>query len=426
MVGNGLGIAIMRRCGMVGGNRTLKWELLVDATFRRLIAACFLNQLGFQAAFFVGIISSCTTYVLDAGAAEVSALVFVMNVVMLVGYSAAGALIDAVGPRIVLVASLALPLAAVAVVFAMPVCMASLLVVAIVMGLAGAAASTAVETFPRYLTNDEVLLARVNSLNSVVTFVAVIAGPLLAGAIADVTDSRLVFAVLPVTSVLGVLVALCLRERVRPEHPQDSGRTTPSLLACVADGVRTTVANPALIVLFAVCFLGNLGFGAFDSLESLFYRDVLRVGAEWMGWLTAIVGVGATVGSLLAGRVPTRRVTLPALCGLLVVEGLGAVLYTATPFVWCAAAGQLVLGAANGMVMPLRVTLTQRNCELGHLGSVSALMRVGISVSGTLPLLAAPMLADAFGVQAVLVSAAALVALTGAALVAAARRVHAS
>lgn len=403
---------------------TLKWGgLLVDTTFRRLVAACFLNQLGFQAAYFVGIIG-CATYVLDAGAAEVSALVFVMNVVMLVGYSAAGALIDAAGPRIVLVASLALPLAAAAVALAMPVCMVSLLVVAIVMGLAGAAASTAVETFPRYLTNDEVLLARVNSLNSVVTSIAVIAGPLLAGAIAGVTDNRLVFAVLPVTSVLGVLVALRLRERVRPERPQDSEQATPSLFARMADGVRATVANPALIVLFAVCLLGNLGFGAFDSLESLFYRDVLRVGAEWMGWLTAIVGVGATVGSLFAGRVSTRRVTLPALCGLLVVEGLGAVLYTATPFVWCAAAGQLVLGAANGMIMPLRVTLTQRNCELGHLGSVSALMRVGISVSGTLPLLVAPLLADAFGVQTVLVSAAALVALTGAALVAVARRVR--
>ena len=101
-------------------------------------------------------------------------------------------------------------------------------------------------------------------------------------------------------------------------------------------------------------------------------------------------------------------------------------LYTATPLVWCAAVGQLVLGAANGLIMPLRVTLTQRNCELTHLGSVSALMRVGISVSGTLPLLAAPLLADAFGVQAVLVSAAALVALTGAVLVAAARCMHAS
>lgn len=393
----------------------------MDAALKRLVAACFLNQLGFQAAYFVGIIG-CATYALGAGAAEVSALVFVMNVVMLVGYSVAGALIDAAGPRVVLVASLALPVIAAAVVLAVPVCMASLMVAAIVMGLAGAAASTAIETFPRYLTSDEALLTHVNSLNSVATFVAVIVGPLLAGAIAGVADNRLVFAVPFVTSLLGTLVALGLRERVRPERPTSDGQLAPSLLARVADGVRATVASPVLVVLFAVCFLGNLGFGAFDSLESLFYRDVLRVGAEWMGWLTAIVGVGATAGSMLAGRVPTRHVTLPALCGLLVMEGLGAVLYTATPIVWCAAVGQLVLGVANGLIMPLRVTLTQRNCELAHLGSVSALMRVGISVSGTLPLLVAPFLAESFGVQAVLVSASAVVAVTGAVLVVAARR----
>ncbi len=393
----------------------------MDATLKRLVAACFLNQLGFQAAYFVGIIG-CATYVLGAGAAEVSLLVFVMNVVMLVGFSAAGALIDAAGPRVVLVASLALPVAATAVVLAVPVCMASLMVAAIVMGLGGAAASTATETFPRYLTSDEALLTRVNSLNSVATFVAVIAGPLLAGAIAGVADNRLVFSVPSVTSVLGMLVALGLRERVRPERPASDEQPEPSLLARVADGVRATAASPVLVVLFAVCFLGNLGFGAFDSLESLFYRDVLRVGAEWMGWLTAIVGVGATVGSVLAGHVPARYVALTSLCGLLVVEGLGAVLYTATPIVWCAAAGQLVLGVANGMIMPLRVTLTQRNCELAHLGSVSALMRVGISVSGTLPLLVAPFLAELFGVQAVLVSASAVVAIMGAVLVVAARR----
>ena len=417
MVGNG-------PCYNPPRNERSSGGLLVDATLRRLVAACFLNQLGFQSVYFVGIIG-CATYVLDASAAEVSALVFVMNAVMLVGYSAAGALIDAAGPRIVLVASLALPLAAAAVVLAMPVCMASLLVVAIVMGLAGAAASTAVETFPRYLTSDEALLARANSLNSVVTFVAVIAGPLLAGAIAGAGDNRLVFAVLPVTSVLGVLVALCLREHVRPEHPQDSEQTTPSLLARVADGVRATVANPALIVLFAVCFLGNLGFGAFDSLESLFYRDVLRVGAEWMGWLTAIVGVGATVGSLLARpRAHAPRDAAGAVrsaCGG--GPGGGALHGDAVRVVRCRRPARPRGGEWHGS-MPLRVTLTQRNCELGHLGSVSALMRVGISVSGTLPLLVAPLLADAFGVQAVLVSAAALVALMGAALVAVARRVR--
>ena len=395
--------------------------LLVDATFRRLVAACFLNQLGFQSVYFVGIIG-CATYSLELGAAGVSALVFALNVVLLVGYSLAGTLIDRMGPKPALLAASVAPLVAAALALMLPMSFLVLLACALVMGLAGAAASTAVETYPRYLTANEPELVRLNSLDSTATFVSVIVGPFAAGAIADALSTQLVFALLLVTAPAAVLCAFALPAGYR--HAEKGVTPVLSLLSKLASGVRAIMASPALLMLFAIGFLGNLGFGAFDSLESLFYRDVLRVGAEWMGWLTAIVGVGATVGSLLAGRVPTRRVTLPALCGLLVVEGLGAVLYTATPFVWCAAAGQLVLGAANGMIMPLRVTLTQRNCELGHLGSVSALMRVGISVSGTLPLLAAPMLADAFGVQAVLVSAAALVALTGAALVAAAGRVR--
>ena len=250
---------------------------------KRLVVVCFLNQLGFQAAYFVGIIG-CATYALGADAVGVSVLVFVMNVVMLVGYSLAGALIDAMGPHPVLAGALAGPLAAAAVMFAAPLSMASLLAVSVVMGLSGAAASTAVETFPRYLTADEPTLVRVNSLASVATFAAVIAGPLLAGAIAGAADNRLVFAVLPLTSVPGVAAALTLRERVRPKREGSDDEPARSLFSRIADGVRACAESPALIVLFLVCFLGNLGFGAFDSLESLFYRDVLRVGAEWMGW----------------------------------------------------------------------------------------------------------------------------------------------
>ena len=390
---------------------------------RRLVAVGFLNQFGFQAVYFVGIIG-CATYVLGAGAAKVSALVFVLNVVLLAGYSLSGALIDRMGPRPVLVGGLVLPIVAATVVLAAPMGFASLLAASVALGLGGAASSTATETFPRYLTQDEALLVRLNSYNSTAMFVAVIAGPLLAGAIAGAVSNQAVFAILPVTCVPAALLALTIRERKaaagkRADEVTDAGAA--GTLAKLADGVRATVTSRALIVLFLVGFLGNLGFGAFDSLESLFYRDGLHAGAEWMGFLTAVAGAGATVGSLAAARVPARRVTLPTPCALLVVEGLGAVLYVGTSSIACAAVGQLVLGVANGAIVPLRVTLTQRSCELAHLGSVSAIMRVGISSSGTLPLLVAPFLADAFGVQPVLVGASLVVVACGAALLAPAR-----
>ena len=50
-------------------------------------------------------------------------------------------------------------------------------------------------------------------------------------------------------------------------------------------------------MLFLLYFLGFFAYGAFDSLESLFYRDVLLVSGEWMGWLSACAGVSATAKS---------------------------------------------------------------------------------------------------------------------------------
>lgn len=416
------------RCGMVGNgpcynpprNERSSGGLLVDATLRRLVAACFLNQLGFQSVYFVGIIG-CATYELGLNVAGVSALVFALNVVLLVGYSLAGTLIDRMGPKPALLAASVAPLAAATLALALPMSFLVLLACALVMGLAGAAASTAVETYPRYLTANEPELVRLNSLNSTATFTSVIVGPFAAGVIADTLSTQLVFALLLATAPAAMLCAFALPAGYR--HAERGATPASSLLSQLANGARAIMASPALLMLFAIGFLGNLGFGAFDSLESLFYRDVLRVGAEWMGWLSTIVGVGATLGSVAAGRLSSRRVTIPLLCALLVLEGLGAVLYVGTPLVACACAGQLVLGVANGAITPIRVTLTQRSCDIGRLGSVSALMRVALSSAGTLPLLAAPFLADAFGVQPVLVVASASVVVAGSALLVTSRRV---
>lgn len=359
MVGNG-------PCYNPPRNERSSGGLLVDATLRRLVAACFLNQLGFQSVYFVGIIG-CATYELGLNAAGVSALVFALNVVLLVGYSLAGTLIDRMGPKPALLAASVAPLAAAALALALPMSFLVLLACALVMGLAGAAASTAVETYPRYLTANEPELVRLNSLNSTATFTSVIVGPFAAGVIADTLSTQLVFALLLATAPAAMLCAFALPAGYR--HAERGATSAPSLLSQLASGARAIMASPALLMLFAIGFLGNLGFGAFDSLESLFYRDVLRVGAEWMGWLSTIVGVGATLGSVAAGRLSSRRVTIPLLCALLVLEGLGAVLYVGTPLVACACAGQLVLGVANGAITPIRVTLTQRSCDIGRLGA---------------------------------------------------------
>ena len=95
------------------------------------------------------------------------------------------------------------------------------------------------------------------------------------------------------------------------------------------DSVRTVMGSSVLSLLFWGGVLAYAGYGAFDPLESLYYRDVLHVGIAWMGWLSSAAGVGSFAGAMLSLRVPNSvgershvalahrlaRCGVPALCG---------------------------------------------------------------------------------------------------------------
>ena len=174
-------------------------------------------------------------------------------------------------------------------------------------------------------------------------------------------------------------------------------------------GFRSVFGSPALALLFWSCFFSFFGYGAFDPLESLYYRDVLRVDVEWMGWLSAAAGVGGVVGSMLLMRLPARRVNVRTLLAVLASEGAFALLYVGTPWVAVACAGQVLLGVAFGMLTPLLSTLVQTHAPLSTIGRVNAVMGFGNNVAGVAPLLCAPALAEVLGVQGTLVLASLLV-----------------
>ena len=146
-------------------------------------------------------------------------------------------------------------------------------------------------------------------------------------------------------------------------------------------------------------------------MESLFYRDVLHVGVEWMGWLSSAAGIGAIAGSVILMRLPARFTNMRFLLLALFSMGLGCLVYVGTPFVVVAMAGQMLLGFSFGVIGPLQSTLVQMHAPLSALGRVSAVMGFGYSVAGVVPLFMAPWLARVLGVQQTLVLASSLVAL---------------
>lgn len=377
-----------------------------------LAAVRFLLYLGVQAAYFIGVIGTLT-YELEASTAAIALAVGLFNLFIILGNACGGSLLDTRGPAVHTLVALATAAATSFAFQLVSVSMASVLAMSAGFGLATGLGFTFLSSYPAYLTIDTEELKRANALLSVVSNAAVVVGPTIGGIIATVLPAQRVFVFAGVLAILGVLPAAVLLRRIggAPAAERALGRADDEVSSAgtFADSARAVFSVPSLALLFLVGVLAYAGYGAFDPLESLYYRDVLQVEISWMGWLSSAAGVGSVAGAMLAMRVPHRLITVRTLMLLIAAEGAACILYVGTDNVICAICGQVLLGCAFGMVTPLQNTLVQINAPLSLLGRVNSVMNAGFNGAGVLPLFAAPLLADLFGVQAVLVGASCVV-----------------
>ena len=379
---------------------------------RRLVLMRLAIYLGMQCTYFIGVVGTLT-YAFDGGVTENALGIVLLNGCIVAGSFVGGPLLDRVGPRrffsVVVAALVATSL--LYQLFATSV--AGVLVGAALLGGSWGLGDLVAKSFPAYLTDDPDELKTMNSAIFTVSNAAVIAGPLMGGFVSSVASPQAVFWLLGVCSIAALAPAAGFRPTRDPRAVEagrtrrTTGRGDDSLRA----GFRAVFGSPALALLFWSCFFSFFGYGAFDPLESLYYRDVLGVDVSWMGWLSAAAGVGGVVGSMLLMRVPTRHVNVHTLLAVLASEGAFALLYVGTPWVGVACVGQVLLGVAFGMLTPLLSTLVQTHAPLASIGRVNAVMGFGNNVAGVAPLLCAPALAEVLGVQGTLVLASLLVLL---------------
>lgn len=395
---------------------------------KRLVAMRFLIYTGFQTSYFIGVIGTLT-YADDASVVATSLAVLFMNVFVILGSFAGGAALDAWGPRRHFRASIVGTLATGAAILAFGSATETVLAGAVLLGFVMGFAQPIATSYPAYLTDDPVELKDINSAIAMFSNVSIIVGPTLGGFVAAAASSRAVFLLM----MLFTVQALVAGWDFRPQTSHAAGHTdadsaeegeragqspdpNTSSRATFATSIKTVFTNSVLALLFCIIFLSNFGYGAFDPLESFFYRDVLHVGVEWMGWLSSASGVGAVLGAVLALRLPPHLVNLKTLLVALMSVGLGSLLYVGTPYVGVALVGQIALGIAWGVVNPLHNTIVQTTAPLEQLGRVNSVMGFGNMFAGVVPLAIAPWLASTFGVQQTLVGAGMVVTAVPAAL----------
>lgn len=414
---------------------------------RSLVLMRFLIYVGIQSCYFIGVLGTLT-YSMDGEVASTAVVVALLNLFQIVGSFAGGAYLDARGPRLHFAFLVIVMLAVDAFCIVFGGDMSALTFGAACLGFSLGFFEPVSRSYPAYLTADAIELKRINSALSIVSNTGVVVGPLIGGAIASVAPTRAVFAFMGACVVLAVIPAAGFRPVIgvrAEEGGQDAGPATelaevsadagtdrcaggpsgrpadsssslgPSghpagSRSSLIEGIRAVFSNAALSFLFWAGFLSYLGYGALDPLESLYYRDVLQVGVAWMGWLSAASGVGAVAGALLVLRIPVRRVTVRTLLVLLCGMGTGCLVYVGTPYVLVALVGQVLLGLAFGMIVPLQNTLVQMHAEVEVIGRANSMMTFGASAGGVIPLLMSPWLAAMLGVQGTLLLASVLVA----------------
>lgn len=405
-----------------------KFHSSLSAQAKRLVAMRFLIYTGFQTSYFIGVIGTLT-YADGASVIATSLAVLFMNVFVILGSFAGGAALDAWGPRRHFLLSIIGALATGTAIIAFGSATGTVLAGAVFLGFVMGFAQPIATSYPAYLTDDPVELKDINSAIAMFSNVSIIVGPTLGGFVAAAASSRAVFVLMMLFTVLALVAGWGFRPKTShaagdadADSAEKGGRAgqssspSTSARATFAASIKTVFTNSVLALLFCIIFLSNFGYGAFDPLESFFYRDVLHVGVEWMGWLSSASGVGAVLGAVVALRLPPRFVSLKTLLVALMSVGLGSLLYVGTPCVGVALVGQVALGIAWGIVNPLHNTIVQTTAPLEQLGRVNSVMGFGNMFAGVAPLAVAPWLAATFGVQRTLVGAGVVVTAVPAAL----------
>lgn len=385
-----------------------------DKNVRAVVFARLISRIGGEAAFFVGVWGKAA-FDLEATPAQLAVVMAALGIASLIGASVAGVLIDRFDPRkVVIVGEILFVPAALSLVFTDSI--PTLAMGAFALGLVGTPVYTAISSFAPFLTADEDKLAKINSWIEGASWTAFVIGPALGAILAGSLGLDSIFVVDAATS----LIAVALLFPVSVRHLSD--RSHGGGFGELKEGFTAAYGNHRLRFYI---WLGSsvwLLFGMFSALEPLFYRDVLGVEVEALGWVNSIFGLGLVGGTLLAGRLPERLRTAKWLTFLVGMNAVGVLAYVGTDILAVVAVAAPFWGLIIGMMAPLHRTMIQINSPDELVGRIMGVNHIHTEVGHLLPLVFAPVVAAALGVQQTLLVAGAGVAVVALLFVGAARR----
>jgi len=357
---------------------------------------------GGTAVFFVGV-WGVAAYTFHASAKTLAFVMAGNSIASIIGSVAAGLLVDRVGPRRVLIVAelLTIPVV-VALVFSHS--WATFVGLAWLLGLVGTPTFTAGASFAPFLVSGPKELERVNAAVEGAGSAGFVLGPAIGAFLAKLFGVPTVFWLMAVCSIAAALIASFVKldlSALREQHHP---------FAELKDGLKIAYSNRTLRYVILSGTAVWFGFGAFSALEPLFYRDVVHVGVEWIGWMNTAFSFGLIGGAWFLTKLPSKLISVRGLALATALCGLGAVAYVGSTDLRVIAVGAAAWGLVIGIAEPLMRTVMQIASPEGYVGRVIGTAQYHRSAGELVPLAYAPALAAAFGVQVTLIAGGIVVA----------------
>jgi len=322
-----------------------------------------------------------------------------------IGSMIAGGLIDRYGPRKVLVGAEILTVPIVLMLASAP-SLTPFIIWNAAFAFVGVPTFTAGASFAPYLVRGAHNLEKMNSLIETAGSLGFVLGPAVGAMVSRSYGPRSVLYVMAAASVIAAFLAGL--SRIDELH-RDRVHGHPFVE--LRDGLKLAYSVPELRFLLLAATTIWFGFGAFSALEPLFYRDVVRVGPEWIGWMNTLYGGGMVFGAWVLPRLSKRMMSMRGVLVMTVLTGAGTLAYVGTDKLPTIAIGATVWGIIIGAAVPLIRTLLHVAAPREYVGRVMGALQYHQSAAELLPLAIAPGLAAIVGVQPVLIGGGVAVAL---------------
>jgi MFS family permease len=260
---------------------------------------------------------------------------------------------------------------------------------------------------PSLARTPEELIAS-NGATSTIESIGTLLGPLLAGVLVSAADAGVVFAASSAVLVPATMVLV----RVRVQGPVGLAPAVREVgvRTLLVAGFRALLRSSRARLVVALATSQALVRGFLNVLIVVAAFDVLDVGGEAVGYMTAAIGAGGLIGAIGAMTLGGRG--LAVLFGIaLVFWGLPIALMASLPELAWAIFLLAVVGAANSVEDVAFFTLLQRlvpdRILTRALGVVWSLAMAGVALGS----IAAPVLVEAIGARPAFVAVGAILPL---------------